>query len=150
LATPPVRLHTRGAYRSWVESSDGIPLKAYTDKTYSTQSRVHLGALGIDLFENSVELGRLVAVHEGQEGAPFKKDEENGLMLRGTFHDGASRSPSAPRSGSECRASFPGLARLFPEQENPCTTGHVCFIDMYLGFQQLPIEHTLLKRYQKI
>ena len=39
--------------------------------------------------------------------------------------------------------SFTSLARLFPEYEDPYIVGHVCFIDRYLGFQQLTIDQTL-------
>jgi len=60
-----------------------MPLKAYIDKTYSPRSRVHLGALDIDLFVNNVEPGALVAVYEAPEGAPFKNGEEHDLRLRG-------------------------------------------------------------------
>ena len=67
--------------RSWVESSEGMPLKAYIDKMCSPRSRAYLGALDIGLFVNHVEPGALVAVYEAPKWAPFKNGEEHDLRL---------------------------------------------------------------------
>ena len=82
--------HAGENYRSWVENSEGMSLKAYTDKAYSRKSRVHLGAIELDLFVTFIEPGTLVAVYEEPGGAPLKNGEEYDLTLRGIFHDGVS------------------------------------------------------------
>ena len=80
-------------------------------------------------------------------------DTEPTQRGRGLFTEGRSRRESGAvfynlytqqKTPRVKERSFTSLARLFPEYEDPYIVGHVCFIDRYLGFQQLTIDQTLL------
>ena len=79
-------------------------------------------------------------------------DTEPTQRGRGLFTEGRSRRESGAifynlytqqKTPRVKERSFTSLARLFPEYEDPYIVGHVCFIDRYLGFQQLTIDQTL-------
>ena len=76
-------------------------------------------------------------------------DTEPTQRGRGLFTEGRSRRESGAvfynlyTQHDISRVCFTSLARRPPEHENSYTVGHVCFIDRYLGFQQLTIDQTL-------
>ena len=79
-------------------------------------------------------------------------DTEPTQRGRGLFTEGRSRRESGAvfynlytqqKTPRVKERSFTSLARLFPEYEDPYIVGQVCFIDRYLGFQQLTIDQTL-------